>query len=833
VSRTPTPPEDRRTTRTVQVGPDGSGRIGDYRLLQKLGEGGMGEVWEAEQDRPVRRRVALKLIKAGMDSRQVVARFESERQALALITNPNIARVFAGGAPDRGAPYFAMELVRGEPITTYCDRQRMPMRARLELYLQVCEGIQHAHQKGIIHRDIKPSNVLVEVRDAGPVAKVIDFGVAKATEQRLTEKTMFTAMGVLIGTPEYMSPEQAEMTGLDVDTRTDVYSLGVLLYELLAGALPFDPTELRKAGFDGIRRRIREDEPSKPSTRVSAAGGASAEAAKQRGLDRSTLVRQLRGDLDWITMKALEKDRTRRYGSPAELAADIRRHLANEPVLASPPSSIYRARKFVRRHRFGVTAGGLVALALLLGMAGTTVGLVRATRAEATARQEAAAAEHVSEFLVGLFEVSDPSEARGNAVTAREILDKGAEKIERELGDQPVVQARMMSTIANVYRSLGLVPQAVGLLEQAVALRRQQLGDDHLDTLTSTLQLSKVYWILGRTDESFRLAAEGLERAGRVLGPEHVLTLDARIEVADHDMYTGDEKRAEEGRASHIETLEIKRRALGEEHRGTLYSMNRVAMIYVDQGRFDEAEALHLEALEIRRRVLGEDHPATLSSMNDLATAYLTHGYPDKAEPLLMQLVELGRRVGGGASNMAQYPLHNLALLCRILGRYEEAESWTRQVLELRQRWRGVDHPETLGSMGNLADVLARLGRHAEAEALYLETLDLARGRADGRWDSEASSLLGLARLYREQGDLAQADSYIDRFAAVDRGTNGFLLERVAAYHVLAGDLESAMTSLREAADLGYPPAWVRLDPDFATLRGRPEFESIVGNAGG
>jgi non-specific serine/threonine protein kinase/serine/threonine-protein kinase len=298
----------------------------------------MGEVWLAEQTEPVTRRVALKVIKQGMDTKQVVARFEAERQALAMMDHPAVAKVFDAGATPEGRPYFAMEYVKGVPITTHCDRHRLSNAERLKLFMQVCEGVQHAHQKAIIHRDLKPSNVLVSIQDGKAVPKIIDFGVAKATAQRLTEKTVFTQLGVLIGTPEYMSPEQAEMTEQDVDTRTDVYSLGVMLYELLVGALPFDPKELRSGGYDGIRRKIREEDPPRPSTRLSTLGDRSAESAKCRQVDLPSLQRQLRGDLDWITMKALEKDRTRRYGSPMELAADVERHLEHRPVLASPPS---------------------------------------------------------------------------------------------------------------------------------------------------------------------------------------------------------------------------------------------------------------------------------------------------------------------------------------------------------------------------------------------------------------------------------------------------------------------------------------------------------------
>ena len=342
--------------------------IGPYRLLQLLGEGGMGEVWLAEQKIPIHRTVALKLIKAGMDTKTVVARFESERQALALMDHPSIARVFDAGSTPEGRPYFVMEYVPGLPITEYCDKHRLTMKERLELFAQVCDGVQHAHQKAIIHRDLKPSNVLVVEQANKAVPKIIDFGLAKATGPRLTDKTMFTELGVMMGTPEYMSPEQADQREQNIDTRTDVYSLGVILYQLLVGVLPFEVKALRAAGLEAILRVIREQEPPKPSTRIRSLGPASAETAEQRKEEPRSFARHVQGELDWITMKALEKDRTRRYASPAELGADIGHYLRNEPVLAHPPSAGYRASKFVRRHRFGVLAAA-TAVVLLIGFA--------------------------------------------------------------------------------------------------------------------------------------------------------------------------------------------------------------------------------------------------------------------------------------------------------------------------------------------------------------------------------------------------------------------------------------------------------------------------------
>jgi serine/threonine protein kinase len=382
-----TPPDDLDSTVTAPFPSITPSRIGPYKILQKLGEGGMGVVYLAEQEHPIRRRVALKIIKLGMDTRAVIARFEAERQALAMMNHPNVAKVFEAGTTEQGRPYFVMEYVKGVPITVHCDRQRLTTKERLEIFTQVCDGVQHAHQKAIIHRDLKPSNVLVTIQDEKSVPKIIDFGVAKAIEHRLTERTLFTELGQIVGTPEYMSPEQAEMTQQDIDTRTDVYSLGVILYELLVGALPFDPKELRQAGFDEVRRRIREEEPSRPSTRVTTLDQLSTESAKRRRTDPTSLAKQLRGDLDWITMKALEKDRTRRYETASQLETDIKHHLAHEPVLAGPPAVSYKLRKFIKRNRVAVTASVVMVAALALGLIVALTGFIQAKRERDRARE--------------------------------------------------------------------------------------------------------------------------------------------------------------------------------------------------------------------------------------------------------------------------------------------------------------------------------------------------------------------------------------------------------------------------------------------------------------
>ena len=825
------PPDAAGLTPTARVSAAGvpAEPIGPYRFLQKIGEGGMGEVWLAEQTEPVRRKVALKLIKAGMDTRQVVARFEAERQALALMDHPAIAKVYEAGETPRGLPYFAMEYVPGEPITAYCDRHRLTTAQRLELFGHVCEGVQHAHQKGVIHRDLKPSNVLVEIAGDKPVPKIIDFGVAKATGQRLTEKTMFTELGVLIGTPEYMSPEQAEMTGLDVDTRTDVYALGVMLYELLTGALPFESKELRQAGYDEIRRRIREVDPPRPSTRVSTMGERATDAAKNRRMEPRQLAHRLRGDLDWIVMKSLEKDRTRRYGSPSELAADLQRHLHHEPVVAGPPSTVYRGKKFMRRHRFGVAAAALA----VLGLAGFGIMMTVQTRTIARERDRA---ERVSEFLIDLFKVSDPGESRGNTITAREILDKGVEKIQKELINEPDVQSRLMLTMGWVFNNMSLPAKAEPVLRTSVDLRRRLFGPDDPQTLASLRGEARALMDLDRYAEAEAMYRQVLEGRRRRLGPENPDSIASLNELGVVLERQGHYKEAE---AIYLEGLGLALKVLGENDNTTLWLKHNVAVMYQQDGRDAEAEKLLQEVYETRRRVLGEDHPDTIWALDSLADLYEDEKRMEQAVELRRQELALSRRVYGPESADAATAMNNLAGALTVLGRmgeaeklykesngitlrlrgeqdrglligmnnlailysrerkYEEAVQLLTQVLSIQRRVLGEDHPDHLKAMHNLAIQYAKMGRHEEAEKLFLETITKER-RVLG--ENNPATLLTTFRM-----GCAQA---------------------------LRGKRAAALDWIRQAVEHGYADAdRMAQEPDCQSLRGDPAFVDLMARA--
>ncbi len=702
-----------------------------FQLVRKLGEGGMGQVWLAEQTSPVRRQVAIKLIKAGMYDEAVVQRFESERQALAIMDHPAIAKVFDAGTTPQGQPYFVMEYVPGLPITEYCDQKKLKIADRLELFIQACEGVQHAHQKAIIHRDLKPANILVVEVDGKPVPRIIDFGLAKATTPQFEGESRFTQLGHFVGTPGYMSPEQADpnvQDGVhDIDTRTDVYSLGVVLYVLLAGLQPFETKQQQKQPLDELLRKLREEEPPSPSHRVSTDRDTSAATAAARGTEPKQLVSLLRGDLDWIAMKALEKDRARRYGAPSELAADILRYLNHEPVVARPASAGYRLGKYARRHRVAVTAVAGLVLVLASFSVLQAVELRRITRERDRANRERDhatrerdRATRITDFMTSMFKVSDPNEARGNSVTAREILDKASNDMGTGLAKDPEVQSQMMQVMATTYTNLGLYGRAHELAKRALDARMSLHGPDDPKTLESMTQLG---WILDR--EGHYAEAEKLERQAlasdrRVLGPEDPLTLETMDDLAFILEGLG---HPEEQEKLEREVIEIATRKLGPESAQTLQSMNRLGIALFDQGRYAEAEQEYRQLLEVTRRVLGADHPRSLSAMNNLALALASQGRFAEAEPLCRQVLAMYGRVFGPEHRNTVSATHALVKVLTGEDRLAEAEKLAREALAIQVRTLGPEHPHTLLSKCVLADLLLKEGHVHEAETLQREAL--------------------------------------------------------------------------------------------------------------
>lgn len=782
--------DSRKIVRTI-VQPE---RVGPYRILEALGEGGMGIVYLAEQTEPIHRRVALKIIKPGMDTRQVIARFETEREALAVMDHPGIAKVLDAGATPEGRPYFVMEFVQGIPITDYCDRNRLSTDERLRLFVEVCHAVQHAHQKGIIHRDLKPTNVLVALFDGRPVPKVIDFGVAKATERRLTDLTLFTEHGQIIGTPGYMSPEQAEMSPLSVDTRTDIYSLGVLLYELLVGTLPFDTDTLRRAGQAEIQRVIREVDPPKPSTKLTSLGDASTAVAHRRRSEPGTLARQLRRDLDWVVMKCLEKDRTRRYETADGLSKEVERYLAHEPVLAGPPSSIYRARKFVRRHRIAVTATTLVAVALVAGVVTTTLAASWALReraqaiaardAEAAARQDAqqreqeanAAKKQVELRSRELEQVVKFLSAMVSGIKVepmgRGLLDDLRREVRAALERDGKAQADIETSLAaldTAVRPANMTNVAVQTVERNMlqpaleAVAREFVGQPMveaslLQTVADTLRE------LGLYDAALVPQRRGLEIRRREIGDEARDTLTARHHLGLILEEKGDLPGAEEVQR---QVLEARRRLFGARDADTFTSLNDLGWVLHRQGRLQEAEPLVRDGLEGRRSVLGDDHEDTLVSMNDLGWLYRAMDRLPEAEVLLREALEGRRRVLGPDHPDTLESLHNLGAVLRSAGKLAEAETALREAVDRRRRVLGDRHSDTLTSVNTLALVLKRQRKFAEAEPLYREALEGFRKTLGDDHPDAITALNNLGMLYLDTERYTDAEPLLKE--ALDR----------------------------------------------------------------
>jgi eukaryotic-like serine/threonine-protein kinase len=769
--------------------PAGSERAGDtvgpYRLLEVLGEGGFGVVWLAERREPMVQRVALKVVKPGMDSRAVVARFEQERQALAVMDHPNVARVFDGGVTASGRPYFVMEHVDGEPITAYADRRRLTLRERLELFVPVCEAVQHAHHKGLIHRDLKPSNVLVAEIEGKPVPKVIDFGVAKAVAGEGWANTAHTQSGMVIGTPLYMSPEQVAGE-TDVDTRADVYSLGVMLYELLAGEVPFDAAVLRKAALAEVQRIIREETPPKPSTRLAQLADArTTTVAEARSASRERLAGELRRELDWIPLMALRKERERRYESPQALADDLRRYLEGRPLRAAPESRAYLARKFVRRNRVQVAAAAAVFVALGAGLVVALWQRNEAILAQEAEKERAEQLQEVSDFqsrmlvqidaatagvelmrdvrgrfAAALEKAGVPDAERTTRVDAlwqelarvnatdtaaamidRTILKPAIVEVDARFKDQPAVDATLRQALARVCFQIGLGEKALPLQTMSLANSRRSRGEEHPDTLAALANMGMILQSQGRFDEAEPYIRQALDTRSRALGLDHPETLQS---MNDMGVLLHMQGRPEDAERHLRDAFERSRRVQGEDHPDTLVFLVNLGALLNTRGDLAEAERCFQEVLEKHRRVLGEEHPDTLVSLNNMGFILQQQGKIESAEALLREALERTRRVRGEEHPDTLVAMGNTAMLLEAQQRLGEAEALHREVLEVRRRTLGVAHPDTLLSIANLGALLQVEGRVVEAEALLREAL---AGRRGVLGDDHPDTLLSLANL--------------------------------------------------------------------------------------
>jgi non-specific serine/threonine protein kinase/serine/threonine-protein kinase len=698
----------RRVNASLRATPE---RVGPYHVLAMIGEGGMGTVYKAERRHPFRQTVAIKVIKLGMSSNEVIARFESERQALARMNHPNVARVFDAGTDDTARPYFGMEYVAGVPIVKFADDNKLTIRQRLELFLQICEAIHHAHTKAIIHRDIKSSNVLAYIHDGKPTVKVIDFGIAKAlTGDRLTDRTFNTERGQVIGTFDAMSPEQADGSP-DIDTRTDVYSLGVLLYELLTGTRPFDCATLRKATDEEMRRIIREVEPPRPSTRLSGMRPEeSSRVAAARQVPLDSLRHVLRRELEWIPLKAMRKERDRRYAGPLQLAEDIRNYLDSRPLKAGPESRVYRVRKFVRRNWRGVAASTAILLLLIGGIVGTSAGLINARTQRRHAETQTAIATEVRDFLKHMIGSPDPRLARGKPVLVVDLLDRAAKDVDR-LRHQPQVQFELRELLAQTYFELDRASEA---LEQATAAERvaqEAIAIDSVEAIRAATLRGTILYRLGRLDEARSVLLNALDRS-RVLGDDAREPIDVLCSAAVALLAAGDKARAAElGR----EAVERARRALGRDSEITNVAMNNYAMCLRALGRYVEAEQLLEEVLHHRRRSLGEDHPHTLETLSTLGSVLEDQQKISEAVSMYRLASARAPDIYGPDHDANLMIQNNLAGALWQAGQRSEAYQIMRDVADRRARTLPQEHPVRLGTEANVAFMLIQLGRAEEA----------------------------------------------------------------------------------------------------------------------
>jgi serine/threonine-protein kinase len=771
-------------------------RVGPYRVIDELGRGGMGIVYRAGRaDGEFDQIVALKLVQRGFDSDDITRRFRRERQILAQLDHPSIARLLDGGLHTDGRPYFAMELVDGEPITTYCDRQRLSIEARVRLLCRACDAVQYAHGRLIVHRDLKPANIFVTA--AGEL-KLLDFGIAKLlTHDETGEATNLTRTGMRPLTPAYAAPEQ--LWGEPVSTATDVYALGVILFELLAGRRP---SESASTEFE---RRSPETEPPRPSQAVVARSDVDAaaigEIAAARGMTPRGLAGHLRGDLDAIVLKTLRPEPRRRYIGAGALAQDLEAYLEGRPVGARPEGRRYRAGKFMRRHRVGIAATVSLVLSLMGGLA--------ATAWQARAKTlEAQKAEAVKAFLISIFQGADPVQAAGREITLRQVLDDGAGRVQRDLAGQPAVQGELLTVLAGIYRELGVTERATPLTDQALAIHERLYGADSARVATNLRQKASLALARGDTDTAYGFAREALEKHRRAYGNLHQDVAEDLEDLADAARQRG---QLDDAVAAVEESLRIRKVIFGNEHTLVAGSLNNLAVLRREQGRYEESAALYRQTIDLRRRLLGSEHPLFARTVHNFAALQLFRGELQQAAAAEQEALEQFRRFYGDDHPLTLTARNNLATIDAVVGRYDAAEAGLRSALDSWSRTQGMDHPDAVGTLANLGRILrergdpvraeqilreadqrwqrrmgaahptgaiirrhlggalADLGRYDDAGRLLREVLDRVRAAYGTSHREVAETLHELGQLARRRGDLAEAESRLGEAIAMRR----------------------------------------------------------------